>query len=86
MKACCIGCSVSPFGQALDGADLLAVGLHREHQAGAHRLAVDDHGAGAADAVLAADMGAGLAAILADGVGQGAPRLDRDRVLVAVDA
>ena len=69
-------------GEALDGADLLAVGLHGEHQAGAHRLAVDDHRAGAADAVLAADMGAGLAAILADGVGQRAPRLDarsRDR-------
>ena len=28
--------------EPLDGADRLAVGLHREHQAGAHRLAVDD--------------------------------------------
>ena len=72
-------------GQTFDGADFLAVGLHREHQAGAHRLAVDDHGAGAADAVLAADMGAGLPAILADGVDQRAPRLDRDGVLAAVD-
>ena len=71
--------------EPLDGADLLAVGLHGKHQAGAHRLAVDDHGAGAADAVLAADMGAGLPAILADRIGQRAPRLDRDRVLAAVD-
>ena len=62
--------------QAFDGADLLAVRLHREHQARAHRLAVDEHRAGAADAVLAADMRAGLPAILADRVGQRAPRLD----------
>ena len=34
-------------------------GLHREHQARAHRLAVELHGARAADAVLAADVGAG---------------------------
>ena len=40
---------------------LRAVGLHREHQAGAHRLAVQQHGAGAADAVLAADVRAGRA-------------------------
>ena len=72
-------------GQTLDGANFLAVGLHREHQAGAHRLAVDDHRAGAANAVLAADMGAGLPAILADGVDQRAPRLDRDGVVAAVD-
>ena len=64
--------------QPFDGADLLAVRLHGEHQARAHRLAVDEHGAGAADAVLAADMRAGLAAVLADGVGQRAARLDRD--------
>ena len=57
-------------GEALDGADLLAGGLHGEHQAGAYRFVVDDDRAGAADAVLAADMGAGLAAIVADGVDQ----------------
>ena len=67
-------------GQPFDGADLSAVGLHREHQAGAHRLAVDQHGAGAAHAVLAADMRAGLPAILADRIGQRAARLDLDRV------
>ena len=71
--------------QAFDGANLFARRLHGEHQAGAHRLAVDDHGAGAADAVLAADMGAGLAAVLADGVGQRAARLDGDGVIAAVD-
>ena len=46
---------------AFDGGDSVAVGLHREHQAGARRLAVEQHGAGAADAVLAAGMRAGEA-------------------------
>src|SRR5690606_26344865 len=46
--------------------------------------AVDDDGAGAADAVLAADMGAGQPAIVADRVGQRAPRLDADGVVAAV--
>src|SRR5437868_10977432 len=32
-----------------------SLGLHREHQAGAHRGIVDDHRAGAADALLAAE-------------------------------
>src|SRR6185437_5094375 len=71
--------------QPLDGADLFAVSLHGEHQARAHRRAVDDDGAGAADAVLAADMRAGLAAVLADRVDERAPRLDGDFVRAAVD-
>ena len=71
--------------QPLHGAYLLALRLHREHQARAHRLAVDDHRAGAADAVLAADMRAGLPAIVADGVDQRLARLDADGVVAAVD-
>src|ERR1700674_2361179 len=71
--------------KSLDGADRLAVDLHGEHQAGAHRRAVDQHRAGAAHAVLAADMGAGLPAIVADRIGQRAPRLDRDRMPLVVD-
>src|SRR5271170_4141074 len=72
-------------GEAFDGADLLAVGLDCEHQAGAHRLVVDDDGAGAADAMLAADMGAGQPAIVADGVDQRFARLDPNRIIAAVD-
>ena len=49
----------SPLGEALDGRDLGAVGLDGEHQARADRPAVDDHRAGAADAVLAAEVGPG---------------------------
>src|SRR5450631_2331675 len=73
------------IGETFHGADFFARRLHREHQAGAHRLAIHDYGAGTADAVLAADMGAGLPAILANRVGQSAPRLDRDRVVAPVD-
>ncbi len=66
------------LGETLDRADALAVRLNGEHQAGARRHIVHQHGAGTADAMLAADMGAGLAAILADGIGERAPRLDID--------
>ena len=79
MKARCSGCSVVAVREPFDRADLLALRLHGEHQAGAHRLAVEDHRAGAADAVLAADMRAGLPAIVADGVDQRLARLDADR-------
>ena len=71
--------------QALDRDDLGAFGLHREHQAGAHRLAVDQHGAGAADAVLAADMGAGQPQMMAQAIGERQARLDLDLDRLAVD-
>ncbi len=71
---------------AFDGRDLVSVRLHREHQAGAHRLAVDQHGAGAADAVLAAGMGAVQKKILAQRVEQRLARLDIGGTADAVDA
>ena len=64
---------------------LRAFGLHREDEAGAHRLAVDQHGAGAADAVLAADVGAGQPQLVAQAVGERQARLDVDADLLAVD-
>ena len=79
------GMGLLTIGEALDGADLGAIALDGEHQAGAHRGAVDDHGAGAANAVLASEVGSGLAAFLADDVGQRAARLHADGVSLAVD-
>src|SRR5205085_1394871 len=74
-----------PLGEPFDRADLRAFGLHCEHQAGAHWASVQQHGAGAAHAVLAAEMRAGQATILAQRVGQAAPRFDLDRARLAVD-
>ena len=61
--------------QPFDGADTGAVGLHRQRQAGARRNPVDLDRAGAADTVLAADMGAGHRQLLAQEVGQQHARL-----------
>src|SRR3546814_15501841 len=48
-------------GQPLDGGDPAALGLAAGQQTGAELLAVDQHGAGAAVAAAAADLGAGKA-------------------------
>ena len=70
--------------EPLDGRDRVAVGLRREHQAGAHGSAVEDHRAGAADAVLAADMRAGEQQIVAQEIAEQQPRLDAAPVRRAV--
>ena len=56
-------------GHALDGADIGAVRLHREHGAGFHRLAVEIDRAGAAMTRIAADMGTGEIATARAGSG-----------------
>src|SRR5262249_21326175 len=56
--------------EALNGADSGAVTRDRVGDAGARDLPVDLHGAGAADAVLAADVGAGEQQLLAQKVGE----------------
>src|SRR5450631_381025 len=70
---------------ALDGLDRGAVALHRQHQAAAHDLAVHPHGAGAADAMLAADMAAGERQILAQEIDQRLARFDALADALAVD-
>ena len=70
---------------ALDGQDLVAVRLHREHQARARRVAVEQDGAGAADAVLAAQMRAGEAELVAQEIGERPAYLDLFLVALAVD-
>src|SRR5450759_4653837 len=70
---------------AFDGLDRGAVALHRQHQAAAHDLAVHAHGAGAAGAVLAADMAAGERQALAQEIDQRLARLDALPHLLAVD-
>ena len=72
---CCSGCSSFALRHAFDGLDLGAVGLDREHQAGAHHGAVDHHGAGAAVAGGAAFLGAGEHQFVAQHVEQRLLRL-----------
>jgi hypothetical protein len=55
---------------ALDRRHLVALRADGEHQARAHRLPVDEHGARPAHAVLAADVGAGEAEVVAQEVRQ----------------
>lgn len=62
--------------EPLDGPDFVAVGLDREHQARADRFAVEQHGAGATDAVLAPHVGAGKVQFMAQEVGEQEPGLD----------
>src|SRR5205085_11162 len=71
--------------EPLDGPDLASLRLHRKHQARAYRLVVKNDRAGTTDSVLAADVGAGLTAIVADGVDQRLARLDPDRVVTTID-
>ena len=66
--------------QALDGPNLFTLRPARRTSGRSAPAAVDQDRAGAAYAVLAADVRAGLPAILANGVDQGAARLDADGV------
>ena len=59
--------------------------LHRQHQAGAHDLAVDAHRAGAANAVLAADMGPRQLQMLAQKIRQIEPRQNLRIDALAID-
>ena len=60
--------------------------LHRQHQAGAHDLAVDAHRAGAANPVLATDMGSGQLQMLAQEIRQIEPRQNMRIDALAVDS
>src|SRR5205085_6203023 len=72
-------------GEAFHRAQRLALSLHGEHEAGAHRLALDEHGACAAHAVLAAQVRSGEPAVLAQRIREAAPGLDLDVEGDAVD-
>ena len=58
----------------------------REHQTGAHGHTVEQHGAGAADAVLAAGVRAVQRQRVAQTIEQRGARLDIERACFAVDA
>jgi hypothetical protein len=58
------------LARTFDGLDNSAVGLHREHQATAHNVPVDDDGTGSARAVFATDMRPSQAQFVAQEINQ----------------
>src|SRR5262249_2700064 len=71
--------------KTLDGRDGMAVHLGREHEARLHRLAVEQHRARAADALLAPDVGTVELELVAKEVDEQAAALDLTLVGAAVD-
>ena len=71
--------------EPLDRRHLGALGLEREHRAALHRAPVDEHGAGAALARVAADVRAGQPEPVAERVDEQRPPLDLERPRLAVD-
>jgi hypothetical protein len=62
-------------GEPLNRAHRASLRLHREHQANGDGVAIDQHSASPADAMLTTHMRAGQAALVADGIEQGPARL-----------
>src|SRR5690348_6355386 len=76
MKAAAAAILLAGGGEAFDGGDVRASGLSGEHGAGLHGLAVEEDGAGAAKARLAADVRAREAQCVAQIVNEQQARLD----------
>jgi len=84
----CLLQRVQPLGrgrEALHRRDLVPVRLHREHQAGARRLPVDEDRARAADAVLAAEVRPREPERPAQEIGERQAYVDAALVALAVD-
>ena len=71
--------------KTLNRANLVAVGLRREHDARPCRFAIEQNGARAADTVLAANVGTRESEILTQKIAEQQPRLDRARLRLSVD-
>jgi hypothetical protein len=80
------GMETGVIGQALDGGHMVAVVGDGEGEAAVDTTATDEHGAGAALAVVAALLGAGQAELLAEQVEQGEAGVDDECVVDTVDA
>lgn len=66
-------CQIIGGTQSLDGDDFVALGAAGEHQAGSHRLAVQQYRARTADPVLTSGMGAGETAVVTQGIVEQSP-------------
>src|SRR5262245_29436305 len=71
--------------EPLDGDNFAALRLHCQQQTAAHGLAVEEHRAGTANPMLAADMRAGQPQLMAQAIGERQARLDRKLDLTTID-
>ena len=71
--------------EAFDGLNGLAVHPRGQMAAGIDRLAIEQHGAGAALAAVATDLGAGEVEMIAQSFGEGPAVFDFDGLRLAVD-
>jgi hypothetical protein len=85
LKCALQGMEFVAVGKTFHGVKIGAVGLDREHQAGTHRFAVKDNGAGAAHSMLTTQMSSGEIQLLANEIGQGHSDFDEPLVSPAVD-
>ena len=72
-------------GETFDRRDLLALGGQRQRQAGDYATVVNQHGAGAALAVIATLLAAGHSKMLAQRVEHGRARIDAQMLVLAID-
>ena len=77
---------VAVVGETLDRRHVVPVRLDPEHSAGLHRLAVHEHGAGAARGRVAADVRPGQSETVAQHVDEELTRLQVELVADAVDS
>lgn len=73
------------LGKALNRRDLMTISLDGEHQARAHRFAVEEHGTGTADAVFTPHVRPGEGKVVAQEVTEQQARFDAAPERRAVD-
>src|SRR6185369_14587740 len=71
--------------QSLDSDDFAALGLHRQYKTAPYSLAIDQHRAGTANPVLAADMRTGQPQMMTQAIGQRQTRFDCNFDLAPID-
>jgi hypothetical protein len=71
--------------QSFDGLDLVAIRLDGKHQAGTHGQTIIQYGAGAANAMFAADVGSSQIQFLAQEIAQQETRVDLAFVFCIID-
>ena len=71
--------------ETFDRRDLVAFHRDREAEAGVHAPSIHQDGAGAALPVIATFLRAGQIQMLAQGIEQRRPRIERERVRLAID-